>query len=69
MTRLSPQPAYIEVTCGLSGNAPEFNLTLHSLAKTDIGEGIWMLHAITETGSSNITFMITNNTAECKYYK
>lgn len=67
MTRLSPHPAYIEVGCGLSGSAPEFKLTIRFIADSDIGEGIWMLHAITETGSSNITFMITNNTYECKY--
>ncbi|XP_025099931.1 uncharacterized protein LOC112567456 [Pomacea canaliculata] len=64
MTRLSPQPAYIEVTCGLAGSAPEFNLTLRFTADSYIGEGIWMLHAITEAGSSNITFMIINNTSE-----
>ncbi|XP_025099926.1 uncharacterized protein LOC112567452 [Pomacea canaliculata] len=63
MTKMPPQPITKEVACSLSGSVPEFNLTLNLSTESWIGQGIWMLHVITEIGNSNISFGLIDSSA------
>lgn len=66
VTKSLPQPATMEVSCKLSGIVPDLILTIHLAGESWIQEGIWTLHALTELGYSNITFVLINNTRESK---
>ncbi|XP_025100801.1 uncharacterized protein LOC112568023 [Pomacea canaliculata] len=63
MMQLHPEQTYINVTCTLKGQAPEFNLTLHFNEDPWIRQGNWTLHVTTEMGDTNITFELINVTA------
>lgn len=67
MTKFPPQPIIKEVPCALQGRVPELRLFLSPAMVSWTDEGIWMLHAFTEMGDSNITFVLTNTTTDCKY--
>ncbi|XP_025100584.1 uncharacterized protein LOC112567915 [Pomacea canaliculata] len=67
VTKLPPQPTTKKVTCELSGRIPNFSLTMRFAGEMLIDEGIWILHAITELGFSNITFVLINNTGGGEY--
>lgn len=68
MTELYSGHTSRNVTCKLSGRAPEFYLTLHVGEETWIRPGNWTLDVTTESGVTNITLGIINNTAHSKYY-
>ncbi|PVD27292.1 hypothetical protein C0Q70_12447 [Pomacea canaliculata] len=63
MTELYSGHTSRNVTCTLSGRAPEFNLTLHFGEETWIRPGNWTLDITTEFGITNITFELINDTA------
>lgn len=67
MTELYSGRTSRNVTCSLSGRAPEFNLSLHLGEETWIRPGKFTLDVTTEFGTTNLTFELINDTAHSKY--
>lgn len=67
MTKLNPKPTTKKVMCEVSGNIPDFNLTLQFARESWIENGNWMLHITTQLGDTNTTFQLIKSATQSEY--